>query len=78
MLCVHIKPHPFHDVWCSDDIFCVFLIIVVVLGFEREAYVVFEGQPIEVCVAILNRTLTNDEDREFSVSTSQLTATSKS
>ena len=51
---------------------------VVVLGFEREAYVVFEGQPIEVCVAILNRTLTNDEDREFTVSTSQLTATSKS
>ena len=46
---------------------------VVVIGFERNAYVVFEGQEIEVCVTVLDRELTNDEDRLFTVVTSQLT-----
>ena len=46
---------------------------VVVIGFERNAYVVFEGQEIEVCVTVLDRELTNDEDRLFTVATSQLT-----
>jgi hypothetical protein len=45
---------------------------VVVIGFERNAYVVFEGQAIEVCVAVLARNLSNDEDRQFTVATSQL------
>ena len=70
MLCSPI--HAYSD----SGVFCLVL-SVVVLGFEKEAYVVFEGQSIEVCVAILNRTLTNDEHRVFTVSTSQLTATSK-
>lgn len=58
-------------------IICVFFLSVVVLGFEKETYVVFEGQLTEVCIAVLNRSLTNNEHREFTVSTSELTATSK-
>lgn len=46
---------------------------VVVIGFEKDTYAVFEGQPTEVCVAVLNRTLTNDVRRDFTVSTLQLT-----
>ena len=46
---------------------------VVVIGFEKSAYVVFEGERTEVCVAILDRQLTNDEVRQFSVATTQLT-----
>ena len=45
---------------------------VVVIGFEQMAYVVFEGQNTEVCVSILDRELTNDEEREFTVFTSEL------
>lgn len=76
MLCGHIKQHRFHDAWRCGDYLCLFL-SVVVLGFEKETYVVFEGQLTEVCVAVLNRSLTNDEHREFTVSTSEQTATSK-
>ena len=54
---------------------------VVVIGFERSFYVVYEGLEIEVCVAVQDRELSNDEDRQFIVATSQLTtkyvATSK-
>ena len=50
----------------------VLFVTVVVIGFERNAYVVFEGQGIEVCVAVLARNLSNDEDRQFTVATSQL------
>ena len=45
---------------------------MVVIGFEQMAYVVFEGQNTEVCVSILDRELTNDEEREFTVFTSEL------
>ena len=43
------------------------------IGFERNFYVVYEGLEIEVCVAVLDRELSNDEDRGFTVATSQLT-----
>ena len=46
---------------------------VVVIGFERSFYVVYEGQDIEICVAVLDRELSNDIDRGFTVATSQLT-----
>ena len=50
------------------------LLAVVVMGFQRNFYVVYEGLDIEICVAVLDRELSNDEDREFTVATSQLTS----
>ena len=43
------------------------------IGFERNFYVVYEGLEIEVCVAVLDRELSNNEARQFTVATSQLT-----
>ena len=48
---------------------------VVVIGFERSFYIVYEGLETEVCVAVLDRELTNDEERVFTVATLQLTDT---
>ena len=45
---------------------------VVVIGFERSAYVVFEGQKTEVCVSILDRELSTDDHRNFTIMTNQL------
>ena len=45
---------------------------VVTVGFEKSTYIVFEGQQTQVCVAVLNRTLSNDVEREFNVNTEQL------
>ena len=57
----------------STIYFLPFSTPVVVIGFEKSAYVVFEGERTEVCVAVLDRQLTNDEVRQFSVATTQLT-----
>ena len=35
----------------------------------------YEGLETELCVAVLDRELTNDEEREFTVTTLQLTDT---
>lgn len=47
-------------------------ITVAVIGFERSAYIVYEGHSTEVCVALLDRKLSNNEIRQFSVATEQL------
>ena len=46
---------------------------VVVIGFERSAYIVYEGLSIEVCIAVLERKLLNNAIRPFSVATEHLT-----
>ena len=45
---------------------------VVVIGFERSAYVVFEGQKTEICVSILDRELSTNDHRNFTIMTTQL------
>ena len=45
------------------------------IGFEKSFYIVYEGLETEVCVAVLDRELTNDEERVFTVVTSQLNDT---
>ena len=45
---------------------------MVVIGFEQDVYVVFEGQQTQVCVAVLNRALSTDDQRLFMVATEEL------
>ena len=49
-----------------------FFFLVVVIGFEKSAYIVVEGEMLQVCVSVRNRTLTNDDPRLFQVQTMQL------
>ena len=42
------------------------------IGFERSFYVVYEGLEIEICVIELDKEIITTEDRQFTVSTSQL------
>ena len=69
-MCVTMHNLLLCDILYTHDII---LPTVVVIGFEENAYVVFEGQVMDVCIAVLDRELSNDEDRIFTVATSQLT-----
>ena len=56
----------------SSNANVLFFLSVVVIGFERSFYIVYEGLETEVCVAVLDRELTNDEERVFTVATGQI------
>ena len=45
---------------------------VVTIGFEESVYIVVEGQEVQLCVGVLNKTLSNNETREFMIQTVQL------
>ena len=42
------------------------------IGFEKNSYVIFEGQQTEICVSVLDRELTNAVQREFTIITQQV------
>ena len=48
------------------------------IGFEQSVYVVFEGESIDVCVAVLDRFLSTDDERHFMVDSAELTLDSAS